>query len=793
MASISAGGSLGRYRVVEQLGRGGMATVYRCYDPTLDRFVAVKVLPSYMTDDPAFIGRFTREAQTVASLKHPNILQIYDFGEDKGFTYIVSELVPGGDLQDKMRDRRFELKEVLDIVRPLADALDHAHQQRIIHRDLKPANVLLDADERPILADFGLARMLESSTRFTQDSQALGTPEYMAPEQAMGADADHRSDLYALAIMVYQMLLGQTPFRADTPAATLMAHVHRPLPLPTALDPNIEPKLEATLLKCLAKNPDDRFQSAGDMVAALALAGGLQTDQLPGGSADTTAVMDLGKQRTIDDTEAPTAVVDSPSPARSGPAGSEAAAVVVTPAPEAASPRQVGGRAWLLAGGAAVVLVVVAATVVPLVLAGGGEEPGPAEAGPVAEPTPALTAGQLLEELNKTIATAEANVIELRGGSPDEGIEIEFKSRDTLASITRGFFRRDYLRQQIFEAEELYKALDLMSEEQDLEDILYDIQLQQVRALFDEQSEKIYVLSDVTSVGPLEELGTASAFMASIQQAQFDTAELRNRARDAGSDQDRALAALIQGDVAQVMSGYVTSYLTREEAAVLAEPLPENKLLEAPRVVRQANLFPQQEGFDFVAALFGTDEGGWDAVNAAYLNPPVSTEQVIHPDKYSADEKPQRTDVPLIVDKLGKGWTQVSSDTMGEFIIRTYLEEHLDRTQAAAAAAGWGGDGYSLMSGPEGQRLLLSLIRWDTFQDSKEFFDAYQVFAGIKTQGSDVQTARLGDTGRTWSTPDEIIFLGQTGPSTILIIGDEREAVDLALQLLFESLSEPVP
>ena len=387
MASISPGGSLGRYRVVEQLGRGGMATVYRCYDPTLDRFVAVKVLPSYMTDDPAFIGRFTREAQTIASLKHPNIPQIYDFGEDKGFTYIVSELVPGGDLQDKMRDRRFELKEVEDIVRPLADALDHAHQQRIIHRDLKPANVLLDADERPILADFGLARMLESSTRFTQDSQALGTPEYMAPEQAMGADADHRSDLYALAIMVYQMLLGQTPFRADTPAATLMAHVHRPLPLPTALDPNIEPKLEATLLKCLAKKPDDRFQSAGDMVAALGLAGGLQTDQLPDGGADTTAVMDLDKRRAIDDTEAPTAVVDSPAPAQqSGPAGSEAAAVAVTPAPEAAAPRQVGGRGWLLAGGAAVVLAVVAATVVPLVLAGGGEEPGPAEAGPVASP-----------------------------------------------------------------------------------------------------------------------------------------------------------------------------------------------------------------------------------------------------------------------------------------------------------------------------------------------------------------------------------------------------------------------
>ena len=155
------------------------------------------------------------------------------------------------------------LEEVLQYMEPLAEALDYAHAQGIVHRDLKPANVLLDNQGRPILADFGLARMLESSTRFTQASQALGTPEYMAPEQAMGADADHRSDLYALGIMIYQMVVGQTPFRADTPAATLMAHVHRPLPLPTAENPAIEPRLEATLLKALAKEPDDRFQSAG--------------------------------------------------------------------------------------------------------------------------------------------------------------------------------------------------------------------------------------------------------------------------------------------------------------------------------------------------------------------------------------------------------------------------------------------------------------------------------------------------------------------------------------------------
>ena len=191
----------------------------------------------------------------------------------------------------------------------MAEALDFAHSQGIVHRDIKPANVLIDANSRPILADFGLARMLEAATRFTQAQQALGTPEYMAPEQALGADADHRSDLYALGIMaVYQMLLGQTPFKADTPAATLMAHVHRPLPLPTALNPDIEPRLEANLLKALAKDPNDRFQSAQDLVHAIAGGKGKapsaavagDVDAASGDDADATAVLeqvDLGDRR----------------------------------------------------------------------------------------------------------------------------------------------------------------------------------------------------------------------------------------------------------------------------------------------------------------------------------------------------------------------------------------------------------------------------------------------------------------------------------------------------------------
>ena len=174
MVTIAPGSSLGRYRVIEQIGQGGMATVFRAHDPTLDREVAIKVLPSYHMEDPTFADRFAQEAQTVARLNHPNILQIYDFGEDKGFTFIVSELVPGGDLQDIITDEPMPAAEVLKYMAPLSGALDYAHGQGIVHRDLKPANVLLDQDKRPILADFGLARMLESTTRFTQQQQAIG-------------------------------------------------------------------------------------------------------------------------------------------------------------------------------------------------------------------------------------------------------------------------------------------------------------------------------------------------------------------------------------------------------------------------------------------------------------------------------------------------------------------------------------------------------------------------------------------------------------------------------------------
>ena len=216
---------MGRYQVEKEIGRGGCASVYRAHDADLNRDVALKVLPSYHDEGPSFLARFKQEARAVAGLSHPNILPVYDFGEERGFTYLVTKHVPGGTLGSRMA-RRYGLAEVERLATPLASAVDYARQQGIVHRDFKPSNVLLDTGAVPILADFGIARILESSVHITRTGWILGTPQYMSPEQALGRPADHRSDLYSFAVVLYELLLGRPPFKAETPVATLLAQVH---------------------------------------------------------------------------------------------------------------------------------------------------------------------------------------------------------------------------------------------------------------------------------------------------------------------------------------------------------------------------------------------------------------------------------------------------------------------------------------------------------------------------------------------------------------------------------------
>ena len=262
------GHTLGVYQLTERLGQGGMATVYKAYEPALDRYVAVKVLPQFFANDPNFIERFRREAKAVAQLNHPAIVPIYSYGEDKGITYIAMQYVPGGTLK-QLRGQVYSPKDAIRLVLPVVQALAFAHQRGIIHRDIKPSNVLLSDGKWPLLADFGLAKMVENSGQLTGTGVGVGTPMYMSPEQGEGHQVDQRTDIYSLGIMLYEMLTGDVPFRADTPMAIVIKHMTAPMPMPRAINPAIPEALERVILKATAKASDDRYQTADELAQAL--------------------------------------------------------------------------------------------------------------------------------------------------------------------------------------------------------------------------------------------------------------------------------------------------------------------------------------------------------------------------------------------------------------------------------------------------------------------------------------------------------------------------------------------
>ena len=268
--ALVPGSNAGPYRIVEPLGRGGMASVYRAYEPKLDRYVALKVLPREFLHDPSFAQRFRQEAQVVAKLEHPNIIPIYayDIEEQDGIPWMAMRLVPAGSLAELIRRGRLPLARSVAILRSVADALDYAHAKGIVHRDVKPQNVLLDDAGRVYLADFGIAKILESAGGLTASGMITGTPQYMAPEQATGLKIGPAADVYALGIVAYEMFTGRVPFAADTPVAVLMKHVQEPLPLPPP-DVVPEPLLRA-LLKATTKKPEDRWPTAGAFTEALA-------------------------------------------------------------------------------------------------------------------------------------------------------------------------------------------------------------------------------------------------------------------------------------------------------------------------------------------------------------------------------------------------------------------------------------------------------------------------------------------------------------------------------------------
>jgi serine/threonine protein kinase len=270
---IEPGARIGPYQILGELGRGGMATVYRAYQPTLEREVALKVLPEFLVEQPGFKARFHREAVAVARLQHPNILSVFDHGDQDGVTYIVSEYIEGGTLASRM-GAPIQLDYCLRILRPIADALDYAHSEGVVHRDVKPSNILLDKRGVPILSDFGLARVAEAadSERLTQTGAMVGTPTYMAPEQCAGHEAGAPADIYALGVIAFEMITGRVPFSAPTPLGVISAHQVTPPPSPRKFNPSLPESVVQPILTALAKDPAQRPETATDFVEQLAVA-----------------------------------------------------------------------------------------------------------------------------------------------------------------------------------------------------------------------------------------------------------------------------------------------------------------------------------------------------------------------------------------------------------------------------------------------------------------------------------------------------------------------------------------
>jgi len=259
---------IGRYEIKAELGRGGMATVYRAYDSSFDRDVAIKVLPREFLHNPQFPDRFKREIKTIAQLEHPAIVPVYDVGDHEGVPYFVMRYMPGGSLSDMIEKGRFSLEDTARTVERLASALSYAHRKGIIHRDLKPDNILFNEEGYPFISDFGVAKLSEAQTNLT-GSGIIGTPAYMSPEQATGDPLDHRSDVYGLGVIVYQMLTGKQPYNADTPMGVAIKHVTDPVPDIRLVAPDLPEALGDVMKKVLAKDREERYPTAVEFARAL--------------------------------------------------------------------------------------------------------------------------------------------------------------------------------------------------------------------------------------------------------------------------------------------------------------------------------------------------------------------------------------------------------------------------------------------------------------------------------------------------------------------------------------------
>src|SRR5918999_724365 len=280
-----------RFRLDEKIGHGGMSTVYRAFDPTLERWVAIKLMHRDISEDPDQLERFRREARAVAQLSHPHVVTVIDFGEDDGTPYIVLECIEGETLKERIkRTGRLPVAEAVAYAIEIARALSAAHAVRLVHRDVKPQNVLIDDQGRAKVTDFGIARSLEAQG-LTATGRVLGTTDYVSPEQALGEDVTEQSDIYSLGICIYEMLTGEVPFRADTQVAVAMKHVREPMPDVQRRRPDISAALAAVVERATAKETGHRYQTASELVHDLEEALAIEAARAGETSGEATTVL----------------------------------------------------------------------------------------------------------------------------------------------------------------------------------------------------------------------------------------------------------------------------------------------------------------------------------------------------------------------------------------------------------------------------------------------------------------------------------------------------------------------
>lgn len=407
-AESLVGKTLGKVEITGLIGQGGMATVYRGVQPDVERTVAVKVLPPHPGQNADYSARFRLEAKTIARLQHPHILPLYDYGDQDGILYLVMPYVDGGSLAGRIAGGPMPLDAVVEYTRQIAGALDYAHRQGVVHRDLKPENILLDREGHALLADFGIVKLIEGAApagTLTVTGGLIGTPAYMSPEQAQGLPVDRRSDLYSLAVVVFEMLTGQQPYTADTAMQVVMQQINAPVPSLSAVSPNASPTLNAVLQKALSKNPTDRYASAAEMASALAA------------GASRQAPLEI----TLPDSGATVAVT---SPGQSTPQPAVAAPANATPSPTN-PPGGSASNTLLLLGGFAIIAILIVAA---LVLLTGRNQPTPvtlptaentaAAALPTSRPTlPAVTAAPNFGRavFSSTANTADTVSLQING------------------------------------------------------------------------------------------------------------------------------------------------------------------------------------------------------------------------------------------------------------------------------------------------------------------------------------------------------------------------------------------